>query len=991
MVAGGDGERTGGGSESAFDEEATIADAVPNTPSMLYVMAGAPPRSIGRFTIVRELGAGSMGTVYVAYDDELDRRVAIKVIHTGKDGGSQMSAKTRAKAKAKAALVEARVRREAMALARLSHPNVVQIYEVGEAPAVGLDGSVDPERSPIYLAMEYVEGITLRTWLEEAKREGRDDWRSAVGVLSQAGQGLAAAHRAGLIHRDFKPDNVILGDDGRVRVLDFGLAQAIDDNAARPGPAPGTRPDGPMSALSSSNLLRSAGISELAQTQSGLSQEGAIIGTPAYMAPEQHLGAEVDARTDLFAFCIALWEALYAQHPYAAESRLNMVYALTKGKLQTPPSDRRIPRWLHALLVRGLRPEPEDRPANMGVLIDALRRGRRRRKQMIWTATVAILLALSATMTWLALSKPVVAGPCQGSAERLQGIWDPAVEERLRAAFVGSDVAYADASWRSVREDLATYASAWTTMHADACEATQLRGEQSAELMDLRMACLDRHLQEFAALAEVLAEAAERPALVGRAKSASTALPALDRCADVLALTSGVHLPDDLGRRRAIDDVQARLARIRARLNAGQIREALQLLPALASRAEAIDYPPALAEVAHLRGQLHDRNGDVEEAEAALIEAALLATAHRQDRLAASAMVELIYTIGVRQARADDAILWSRLAAATLERLQPSKERDLLSARRLDREGLVLAQRGDLEGGRARQEEAVELAEASLGRESLASAALRLNLSSTLADLGELGPAQTHLEAAIRILGEELGADHPHVAVALNNLGALFDSLGAPEEALAQHRRALAIKERSLGHDHPSSANSHNNIAASMIQLGDLEGATPHIDRALAIKREVYGEDSPLLAETLSLQAEIALRSEDLQLALDSSKLALDLAAGFDEGQANPLMIPLHRLRAEVAAALGDDATAEANFEAALQIHREVGGDPVFYGHAVLAYADYLWSAAETRPRARRPVDEALSRAASEGIILGRHRALLESWLADHPLDQGAD
>jgi len=907
---------------------------------------------LGRYIVVDRLGVGGMGVVYTAFDPELDRKVAIKLLqHRGK--GS---------------MGPARLLREAKAMARLSHPGVITVHDVG---------LVDDQ---VFIAMELVEGGTLREWVAAEKRS----WREVVSVFIKAGEGLAAAHDAGLVHRDFKPDNVLVGDDGRVRVLDFGLAQAVDDNASSADSGQGKLHGAPASAPSSSNLLRSAGISELAHTESGLSQDGAIIGTPAYMAPEQHLGAEVDARSDIFAFCIALWEALYDQHPYAAESRLSMVYALTKGELQAPPSDRRIPRWLHALVVRGLRPKPEDRPPNMRALLDALRRGRRRRKQMIWTATVILLLLISATMTWVALSKPVAAGPCQGSTDRLLGVWDPGVEDKLAKAFAGSDVAYADATWRSVREDLSGYASAWATMHVDTCEATQLRGEQSAELMDLRMACLEGHLQEFAALTEVLAEAAEEPALISRAKSASTALPALARCADVAALTSGVHPPDDLGRRRALDDVQARLARIRARLNAGQLREALRLLPTVADRAEAVDHPPALAEVAYLRGQLHDRNGDVEEAETALVDAALLATANHQDRLAAAAMVELIYTVGVRQARADDALLWSRLAAATLDRLQPSKERSLLAARRLDREGLVLAQRGDLVGGRARQEKAVELAEASVGRETLAAAALRLNLSSTLADLGELDPAQVHLEAAIRILGEELGADHPHVAVAHNNLGALLDSLGAPEEALAQHQRSLAIKERSLGADHPSTANSHNNIAASMIHLGDLEGAVPHIDRALEIKRTVYGEDSPLLAETLSLRAEVALRRDELDLAVEASKQALKLANGFDEGQANPMMIPLHRIRAQTAAALGDDALAEEHFQAALTVHEEVGGDPVNYGEAALAYADFLWRAPNTRPRARQPIDDALARAESGELILGRHRALLLAWLDEH-------
>jgi len=907
---------------------------------------------LGRYIVLNRLGVGGMGVVYTAFDPELDRKVAIKLLQHRGTGS----------------MGPARLLREAKAMARLSHPGVITVHDVG---------LVDNQ---VFIAMELVEGGTLREWTAAAPRT----WREVIGVFAQAAEGLAAAHDAGLVHRDFKPDNVLIGDDGRVRVLDFGLAQAIDDDDHRRKSSRGLVDERGLSAISSSNLLRSAGISgrsDLSSTESSLSQSGAIIGTPAYMAPEQHLGADVDARTDLFSFCIALWEALYGQPPFDTETRLSMVYAVTKGTL-IPPPDRGVPRWLHALLIRGLRPDPDERPATMQALLDALKRGRRRRRKILWASTVVVLIITTALLAWALLRAPV-ASPCQGARDRLAGIWDGDVQASLSAAFNSSTVPYAAATWDAVRTDLTGYADAWTVMYVDTCEAAA-RGEQSAELMDLRMACLNRHLLELGALTEVLGDAVTETAVVSRARRASSALPALDRCADVLALTSRTDLPDDIGQRRMIDDVQARIARLRAHLNAGQIREALEILPAVAALAESADYAPAQADVAYIRGQLLDRNGDLEEAEASLIEAVTLATASRQDMTAADAMVELIYTVGVRQARADDALLWARLAAATSERLQPGKERDNLTVRRLEREGLVLAQRGDLDTGRARQEEALALSAESSGPSSIASAAIRLNLSATLADLGDLNAAQVHLEAAARILGAELGADHPHVAIALNNLGALFESLGAPAEALIHHQRALEIKIRSLGADHPSTANSHNNIAATMISTGDFEGAAEHVDRALVIKREVYGEDSPLLAETLGLRGVLALRAGAPESARTIAAEALALAAGFDDGKPHPTMLSLHQLAAKAAAALGDLEAAQEHFRSALAIYDEVGGEPAHYADVIVAYADLLWATPPTRPRATLLITKTLARATAGELDLGLREDILRGWLDAH-------
>ena len=279
-------------------------------------MSDLEARQIGRFAVLRKLGEGGMGVVYAAYDERLARRVAIKLLRSGE---------------------HARLVREAQALARLSHPNVTQVYEVGEA------------HGRIFVAMEYVEGPTLSTWLATPRTAA-----DILAVFLQAGEGLAAAHASGLVHRDFKPGNVIVGDDGRARVLDFGLARAGD--SMTDGAVPGATP---------------------VAVGSSLTMTGALLGTPAYMSPEQHAALPIDARSDQFGFCAALFEALYDQRPYPGDTLPELAQSLLLGKLRPPRPRADVPAEVHAAVVRGLAPEPERRWPDMRELLGVLRYGQR--------------------------------------------------------------------------------------------------------------------------------------------------------------------------------------------------------------------------------------------------------------------------------------------------------------------------------------------------------------------------------------------------------------------------------------------------------------------------------------------------------------------------------------------------------------------------------------------------------------------------------------
>ena len=277
--------------------------------------------TIGPYQVLSCLGEGGMGVVYAAYDDKLERKVALKLIR----GAALRRPEGRA-----------RTLREARALARVSHPNVVHVYQVGE---------VDDE---IFVAMELLKGPTLRAWLTTRPRT----WREVLAVFRQAGDGLAAAHRQGVIHRDFKPANVIVGDDGRVRVLDFGLAHF--SAADHPGAEDERQPLAPAGEL----------------TDPLLTQTGAVLGTPAYMAAEQFTGARGDAKTDQFSFCTALYEALYGQRPFAGDKLDALASAVIDGRVQPLKTRHQVPLWLHRVVMRGLQPDPASRwPAMDGLLL----------------------------------------------------------------------------------------------------------------------------------------------------------------------------------------------------------------------------------------------------------------------------------------------------------------------------------------------------------------------------------------------------------------------------------------------------------------------------------------------------------------------------------------------------------------------------------------------------------------------------------------------
>ena len=374
--------------------------------------------AVDRYVILSRLGAGAMGVVYAAFDPELDRKVALKLLHPARLEADDISA---------SASGRARLYREAKALARLAHPNVVAIHDVG---VLG---------DQIFLAMEFVHGLTLNKWMKAG--DAPRPWPEVVRVMSLAGEGLAAAHDAGLVHRDFKPDNVLIGEhDRRVRVLDFGLAREEDepdDAEAGSAEADDVQTRAERRAITKArSVIRASSIELGSQDFAGLTHTGALVGTPAYMSPEQHMGEPADARSDQFSFCVTLYQALYGHRPFTGETLTGLAFNVLQGKVRPAPVKTKVPARLRKIVLRGLAVDPKERYATMRELLDALKPVQTRvRKRWLWAA------ATGALGVGIAVGSVIVnqEEPCTGARARLDGIWDAARRDAIATAFQIAD------------------------------------------------------------------------------------------------------------------------------------------------------------------------------------------------------------------------------------------------------------------------------------------------------------------------------------------------------------------------------------------------------------------------------------------------------------------------------------------------------------------------------------------------------------------------
>jgi eukaryotic-like serine/threonine-protein kinase len=567
-----------------------------------HPQAPAPGSAIGRYRVERIVGAGGMGVVYAAHDPQLERKVAIKLLRPSAAASSRRD----------------RLIREAQAMARLSHRNVITVYEVG---AVG---------EQLFVAMELVDGPSLAGWLKERPRS----WREVLDVFLEAGRGLEAAHRAGLVHRDFKPDNVLVSRDGRVCVTDFGLARLAGESDS-----------GESEPARDSPLLAS------------LTRTGTLLGTPAYMAPEQLRGLPADARADVFSFCVSLYEGLFGARPFAGDTVEALARSIEAARID-PPASSETPGWVRQVVAAGLRADPSARPTSMRALLSALEHDpSARRRRRLWAGAALVGIAAAVAIPLRLSQRQAVAELCQGGAREIGAMWDAA---RLKAAFLATGDPSAASSWTAAERALDGYSRDWAAMHRSACEATRVRGEQSEDVLDLRMSCLTERRRAAGALAEVMATA-DRASLAPLVNAAQS-LPALADCADLPSLRARLRPPSDPKVRARVEELMGEAERLSLLRNLRRYGEARPAADKLLVEARAVDYPPLLSRALYWSSSVHFDNGDVPTSVVEMREAAAAALRGGDDVEAAMAWDALVeFDKPLRRA-------WSDLADAALGR-----------------------------------------------------------------------------------------------------------------------------------------------------------------------------------------------------------------------------------------------------------------------------------------------------------------------------------
>lgn len=873
-----------------------------------------------------------MGVVFSAFDPELDRRVAIKVLASDLMGEES----------------RLRLLREAQAMARLSHPNVVPVYDAGT-----FEGRV-------FVAMEFVQGVTLRAWLDGETR----GWMDVLETMRRAALGLQAAHEANLVHRDFKPDNVMVGDDGRVRVLDFGLARSMSLASES---EPSGRGDGADDATADGG---SSGKALAAQVTS----QGAMLGTPAYMPPEQLEGREVDARTDQWSFCVTLYEALYGSRPFEGTTVAAFVLAMHNDGLRRPPESSSVPRSVFDAVARGLELEPSARHPSMGALLRALELGPPPRSRAMPAGVIAFGTLIAGTWWW---SSERADGACESRMLAASAVWSPDAQRAGSDAFERSAVRYGSEAWARASGRVTDYVTDWSREAGRACRSA---GPTTAEVDALRSRCLDTRLRRLTSVVDAFANANDD--VVRGAVATAFRLPELDSCADASALLAAVRPPDDPTTLAELARLEVALEEAASHKFSADYVEGSRLAQLVVDEARRVAYDPFTGEALRTLASFATRRGDNEAARDLYIEAFEVAAAARDDAGAAEAAADLLYILGSQLRAPAAAEAWTTVGATMIKRAGQSQRapeatlhnavgnvafaqadydraltefsaaRDIwealpgdypidlgfvfsnigavqatlghydeardqhLKALRIRQEtfgpehpdvamslgnlGIVAFRMGDMASARDYQERALGIKRAALppGHPSLGATAMNLGL--VLSRMGELEDAIDTFEESVEIRTASLGPEHPDVAAAMGSLADAYSRQGGrDEEAETLHRRALAIQKKTLGPEHPAVAGSLQNLSAALLKMKRPDEAGPLIEEALAIYTEAFGPDHDAVAMcrlTLSQTYEASGRLEDaLEVAEDA--VAAAKRAGRDGFGAASAQVHLGQLR----------------------------------------------------------------------------------------------
>ncbi|WP_342377821.1 tetratricopeptide repeat protein [Myxococcus stipitatus] len=795
----------GGGTETQVTGSPSVGAESP-------LQSLAPGTRISRYVVQEKLGAGAMGVVYAAEDPELGRRVALKML---RPEGSHRSK------------LQQRLLREAQALARLSHPNVVTLYDVGT------------HGDAIFLAMELIEGITLGEWMRR-----RHPWEEVLQVFLDAGKGLEAAHSAGLVHRDFKPANVLMGNDGRVFVTDFGIARSLNQDSEEDSENP-------------------SALEVKLPPADPLTQTGQILGTPAYLAPELVQGQRGDARSDEFSYCVTLYEALFGERPFHGHTMLELAEAARRGQVN-PPKDRgSVPPHVLRALRQGLSAKPDDRFPSMRQLLEALAPPSSRKVSRL--LTMVALTGVVGALVSVGVAEARRKTACAREADKSLVAWGPERREKVREAFLATGTSFASRAWTELAMSLDAYTAQWRALRTEACVAATgdnpIKAQQTAT-------CLDARLWELVATTEVLQKADVQT--VQRAPEITSSLGSLSGCHEALGFSSRPQPPDGL--RKQVDAVRSKLAQVRAHHKANQLTEGLALSSALLEEQEAIGYKPLEAEVRFAHARLLSFLGRGNEAITFLYQALWAAESSRDDEIVARAWVELVAQEGPRlQARPDDAERLIQHAHAAVGRLGRERFPDITTDLHVS---TAMLRRSFSQFAEAEREalQGLELARKRLGPDSLHVPNLMNDLGQIYSAQGRFEQALTYHRQAMELRERLLGPNNPALVTSYNRVSSASMATGQRAVARRALNKALALQEA-------SSAPETSPLGTTLLQLGlisRIEGraqeARSQLDRAHRVLERIWGPNHITVAYVLTEKAFLALEQgqEDEALTLIS-------------------------------------------------------------------------------------------------------------------------
>jgi len=809
----------------------------------------AAPKQFGRFVLVERLGAGAMGEVYLAEDTELGRLVALKRILNLAKGDDEV-AKRR----------QQRMVREARALAKIDHPNVVRVYDVQK------------ERGELYISMEYVKGETLKSWLAAQTRS----LEAVLEVFVQAGRGLSAAHAVDLVHRDFKPDNALVGEDGRVRVVDFGLARADTDEAADEIDA--SLEDGSLGFPAFESTGKSGGNSAATdpKLRLRLTRTGAMMGTPAYMAPEQLFRATVDHRSDQFAYCVALHEAVYGVRPFEGNNVYELAEAMMSDRLVSASGPRTVPRWLHEAIMRGLSRDPKARFDSMGDLLAAIDPSVRRARRRNLTLGGAAIVALGAAVVVARLTAPGEApppDPCPDASAAIADTWNASRKAALAEHF-GAVVAksYATELHAAVSTQLDGYTERWAVARRRACVATKVEGAYSESVLDLRTRCLERRERELDEVLSRLEAGDER--LVSRGPEVLAKLTPVAVCDDIERLESAYAPPTNPADAERVAKVASLLDEAKAASLAAAYDEALSLVSEGNELLGEVSHPPTEADLHFTHGTVLRNLDRQDEAERALLDATSAAERGRHDRAAAAAWMDLVTLTATGKQEHDKAGFYLERAEAAVGRLGDPP--DLVA--RLDRaRGNQLIAAGKYDEGTQRLNAARALltAKSEGNAHRLTVAAIDQELARARWLKGEYLEAAATFERVVPIYEADYGEHHPYVGRVLNNLGSALITGGKSDEAVPHLERALDIRKAAFGENSSKVAQTINALASAYYVQGRCDEALPLYAQAVKMAETTSGPEHPDVANPLANRGRCESRLGDTEAAIESLGRAL--------------------------------------------------------------------------------------------------------------------